>query len=135
MSDIKGKELVRRLAWMVHQDEELFAVQLESAVSMLFIYSRSLSRMFFFGLQKLHSREPSQLYAIFFIQGFSKTNFTTTEAACVILACEMRTGLNFNLEQIQSGVLKDHLMPEDYDLEKRVSLLYPSFTLFFRYLR
>ena len=32
MSDTKNKELVRRLAWMVKQDEELFAMQLEAAV-------------------------------------------------------------------------------------------------------
>ena len=31
--------------------------------------------------------------------------------------------MNFSIEDIQSGKLKDYLRPEDYDLDKRVSFL------------
>ena len=36
----------------------------------------------------------------------------------------MHTGLNFTLNNIKQGKLKDHLSPEDYNLEKRVSNIY-----------
>ena len=33
MSQFKGKELIRRLAWLVYQDQEHYRYQLEKAVS------------------------------------------------------------------------------------------------------
>ena len=48
-------------------------------------------------------------------------NYTSSQAACIILACELRTGKDFSLQDIQNGILKDYLISEDYDLEKRVS--------------
>ena len=65
----------------------------------------------------MHSRVRSPCY----FSIFSSQDFTSTEAACVILACELRTSKNFSSEDIQAGVLKEHLKPEDYDLEKMVS--------------
>ena len=35
MSQFKGKELIRRLAWLVYQDQEHYRYQLEKAVSIL----------------------------------------------------------------------------------------------------
>ena len=67
---------------------------------------------------------PYSEHRFFHFQGFTQTDYSATKAAYVILACEMRTGLNFTLDDIKGGKLKDHLQPKDYDLEKRVSILF-----------
>ena len=116
----KENELVRRLAWLVAQDGENYRLQLESAVKCKPNSSSSWE----------HSRVccllpktipfpgmlPDCLISVF--QGFSSTSYSANDALCVILACEMWTGLNFMLEDIAEGKLKEHLQPEDYDLDK-----------------
>ena len=49
-------------------------------------------------------------------QGFSKFHFTPLEVLAVIEGVQKRTGKTFTREQIESGVLKDIITDEDYDL-------------------
>ena len=73
-------------------------------------------------LRKKSNIPGNVLYLFYFpLQGFSSQNYSATDASCVILVCELWTGLNFSLEDIAGGKLKEHLLPEDYDLDKRVS--------------
>ena len=120
MSQFQGKELIRRLAWLVFQDQEHYRHQLENAVSNSSTFP---GKVLEYGIYCQFSYTFSRTYSRSnFFQGFSSQEFTSTEAACIILACELRTGKNFTLEDIQSGKLKDHLSPEDYDLEQRVCI-------------
>ena len=52
---LKGKELVRRLCWLIMQDDENFRLQLESAVRTLYIDSGcqgTFLSTFFFSISK-----------------------------------------------------------------------------------
>ena len=61
------------------------------------------------------------LYKIRCSQGFSKFHFTPLEVLAVIEGVQKRTGKTFTREQIESGVLKDFITDEDYDLIRVVS--------------
>ena len=122
-----GRNCLHRLAWLVHQDEENYRLQLEEAVSLshllfyfIFFFSGTFSGTCLFCEKSNIPRNVPYLF-YFSLQGFSSQNYSATDASCVILACELRTGLNFSLEDIAGGKLKEHLLPEDYDLDKRVS--------------
>ena len=123
MSQLQGKELIWRLAWLVFQDQEHYKHQLENAVRKFFYFFQGMFSSMVF-IANFHTRSRELTLDLIFFQGFSSQEFTSTEAACIILACELRTGKNFTLEDIQSGKLEDHLLPEDYDLEQRVCILH-----------
>ena len=55
------------------------------------------------------------------LQGFKYTNFTASDAVKVLLNIERRLGRKFSRDEIESGVLKDLLIEEDYKIEKVVS--------------
>ena len=66
-------------------------------------------------------RLRANLYKIRCSQGFSKFHFTPLEVLAVIEGVQKRTGKTFTREQIESGVLKDIITDEDYDLIRVVS--------------
>ena len=110
---------------MLAQDEENYRLQLESVVKCKPNSSSSWECSQVCCLLPktipFPGTLPDCLISVF--QGFSSTSYSANDASCVILACEMWTGLNFTLEDITEGKLKEHLQPEDYDLDKRVSFL------------
>ena len=57
----------------------------------------------------------------FEFKGFSKYHFTPMEVLAIIQHVEKCTGRNLSTEDIESGVLKDLLIKEDYDIVKVVS--------------
>ena len=115
-------EFLCRLAWLVYQDEKNYRLQLEEAVSTFLLLHFFGNILGYVSLCKKSNIPGNIPYLFYFsLQGFSSQNYSATDASCVILACELRTGLNFSLEDIVGGKLKEHLLPEDYDLDKRVS--------------
>ena len=63
----------------------------------------------------------------FGIQGFTRVFFTLDEAVQIISCCEERLLANkiitdrFMAADIQGGVLKEHLIPEDYLAPQKVN--------------
>ena len=60
-------------------------------------------------------------YKIRYSQGFSKFHFTPLEVLAVIEGVQKRIGRTFTREQIESGILKDIITDEDYDVIRVVS--------------
>ena len=63
----------------------------------------------------------ANLYKIRYSQGFSKFHFTPLKVLAVIEGVQKRTGKTFTREQIESGILKDIITNEDYDVIRVVS--------------
>ena len=72
------------------------------------------------------------LYIFYISKGFARILFTPDEAAQVISACEERLlklktiDAPFTVEQIQSSILKEHLIDADYAAPTQVTLILAS---------
>lgn len=105
----------RRVAWLIHQEEELFRTRLRQAVSGFRFHTRSGQ------FCSLFKHKLEYMLIVFSRQGFAKENLTPGEAVHVLFSCERRLGRTFTMEEIESGVLGQHLTDADYHLPDRVS--------------
>ena len=58
----------------------------------------------------------------FLLQGFSKYHFTPLEVLIVIEGIQKHLNRTFSPEEIESGILKDLIVEEDYDLIRVVNI-------------
>ena len=60
----------------------------------------------------------------FLSQGFTQLHFTPLETLAIIEGAQKRVGKTFSREEIESGVLEDILIEEDYNLDRVVSFTF-----------
>ena len=58
------------------------------------------------------------------LQGFTQLHFTPLETLAIIEGVQKRVGKTFSREEIESGVLEDILVEEDYNLDRVVSFTF-----------
>ena len=57
-------------------------------------------------------------------QGFTQLHFTPLETLAIIEGVQKRVGKTFSREEIESGVLEEILIEEDYNLDRVVSFTF-----------
>ena len=65
-------------------------------------------------------------YSILLPQGFTQLHFTPLETLAIIEGIQKCVGRTFSREEIESGVLEDIIVEEDYNLDRVVSCIRTS---------